>query len=64
MGDIFIALSVILYALVLYHRFQQGRAIKRLTRLLAEQRQKNPDQERTGDREDAPRDEVQDPGER
>ena len=38
MGDLIIALSCIAYVFVLYHRIQQGRAIKRLTKLLEEQK--------------------------
>lgn len=38
MGDLIIALSCIAYVFVLYHRIQQGRAMKRLLKLLEEQK--------------------------
>jgi hypothetical protein len=37
MGDLLIALSVIAYAFVLYHKWQAGRARKRLLKLLEAQ---------------------------
>ena len=39
------AITAILYAFVLYHRWQQGRALRRLKKLLDEQ--KHAEQERT-----------------
>ena len=36
MGDLIIALSVIAYAFVLYHKWQAGRAMKRLLKSIEE----------------------------
>ena len=60
MVDVIFALTVIAAAFALYHKIQAGRAMKRLLKLLEEQRPENPDDQRGGGGEESPREEKHD----
>ena len=60
MLDLILALSTIAAAFALYHKIQAGRALKRLLKLLEEQRPENPDDQRGRGGEESPREEKHD----